>query len=574
MNISLREFEILKSYVSDNVNKKDIISSDEKDGLFSRGLLCEDGITPYGRMILESFKVNNAIILAAGAVGGTFSPPKGLIEVHGVPLVERQIQQLQEVGISDIVIIVGEKKEMYLYLSDKYGVKIVGNPDRKKNNIYSMYLCKEYFGRTYICPCDYYYRENPFSLYEYTSYHATSFFDESSDKFSIKINSKSRIVHISRVKCKGECLHGFAFFDEEFSKSFKSLLERDIDKFLVSNMFWEDYWGRNLEELDMYAKHFESQSILEFDSLDELNRIDSLFIDGYSKIIKETICKQLNVEEKDIYQIEILEKGHSNITFKINVANEDYVYRYPGQSGQMIVSRIREQFAEKIAFSLGIDKTLIYIGEDGHKISKYVPNAGPLKFSDEKQLAKLVELVRTYHGYKLSDEEREQYSVDPVVWADSLLDKANNVRGNLYEIFDDIIRDVHKLSEYTAKDNFAPALCHGNLNANNCLVTDTDFNLIDWEFTAVCDPAFDYPFHDDYLFYENEMEDFLNLYYQRKPTFEEWRHWYAYRAIENYFYLCWALLKESLNEDAGNLMLSYYSNLRQIVKKALDMYEK
>ena len=110
------------------------------------------------------------------------------------------------------------------------------------------------------------------------------------------------------------------------------------------------------------------------------------------------------------------------------------------------------------------------------------------------------------------------------------------------------------------------------MNANNCLVSKDEFHLVDWEFAGIFDPAFDYPFHDDYLFYENEFDEFLELYYQRKPTFEERRHWYGYRAIENYFYLCWASLKESLNEDAGNLMISYYTNLCEIIPKALKMY--
>ena len=36
--------------------------------------------------------------------------PKGLLEVHGEPLIERLITQLHEVGITDITVVVGFMK--------------------------------------------------------------------------------------------------------------------------------------------------------------------------------------------------------------------------------------------------------------------------------------------------------------------------------------------------------------------------------------------------------------------------------------------------------------------------------
>ena len=66
----------------------------------------------------------NAIIMAAGT-SSRFVPlsaelPKGLIEVKGEVLIERQIRQLQETGIEDIIVVVGYKAEMFAYLKDKY----------------------------------------------------------------------------------------------------------------------------------------------------------------------------------------------------------------------------------------------------------------------------------------------------------------------------------------------------------------------------------------------------------------------------------------------------------------------
>ena len=57
----------------------------------------------------------NAIILAAGKSNRfapfTYEKPKGLFIVKGEVLIERQIEQLIEVGIEQIVIVVGYMKE-------------------------------------------------------------------------------------------------------------------------------------------------------------------------------------------------------------------------------------------------------------------------------------------------------------------------------------------------------------------------------------------------------------------------------------------------------------------------------
>ena len=75
----------------------------------------------------------NAIIMAAGT-STRFAPlsyekPKGLLEVKGEILIERQIRQLKEAGIEDIIVVVGYKSGQFSYLEEKFGVRIVMNED-------------------------------------------------------------------------------------------------------------------------------------------------------------------------------------------------------------------------------------------------------------------------------------------------------------------------------------------------------------------------------------------------------------------------------------------------------------
>ena len=135
--------------------------------LEDQGLIEEGLITPKGLEALKPYEVKNAIIMAAG-LSSRFAPisyekPKGVLKVRGEVLIERQIHQLLEAGITDITVVVGYKKEYFFYLEEKYGVKIVVNPDyATRNNNSTLWYVKDQLDNTYICSSDDYFTQNPF----------------------------------------------------------------------------------------------------------------------------------------------------------------------------------------------------------------------------------------------------------------------------------------------------------------------------------------------------------------------------------------------------------------------------
>ena len=109
----------------------------------------------------------NAIIMAAGT-STRFAPlsyekPKGLLKVKGEVLIERQIRQLLEAGITEIIVIVGYKADMFRYLEDKFGVTLVENEDYSiYNNTSSIIRVIDRLEDTYICSSDNYFPSNVF----------------------------------------------------------------------------------------------------------------------------------------------------------------------------------------------------------------------------------------------------------------------------------------------------------------------------------------------------------------------------------------------------------------------------
>lgn len=70
-------------------------------------------------------RVDNAIIMAAGTSSRfaplSFEQHKAMTVVKGEVLIERQIEQLQDAGVPEIIIVTGYKAEQFEYLVKKYG---------------------------------------------------------------------------------------------------------------------------------------------------------------------------------------------------------------------------------------------------------------------------------------------------------------------------------------------------------------------------------------------------------------------------------------------------------------------
>ena len=180
-------------------------------------------LTSSGLDYLSAFKVDRAIIMAAGFgsrfVPLTFETPKGLLEVFGERMIERQIKQLHEVGIYDIVIVVGYLKEHFDYLIDKYNVKLVYNPDYScKNNISTLHYAAEYIKgfNVYILSSDNWMRENMYHRYEPYSWYSSIYMEGNTNEWVLKFNKKHEITDIKVGGKDDYVMYGPVYFSKDF----------------------------------------------------------------------------------------------------------------------------------------------------------------------------------------------------------------------------------------------------------------------------------------------------------------------------------------------------------------------
>lgn len=298
----------------------------ERDGFVS-----EKKITQKGMVELKSHKINNAIILAAGMstrfVPLNYQMPKGLLVVKGERLIERQIHQLHEKGIDEIIIVVGYMKEAFTYLIEKYNVVLLTVDDyNKRNNHASVYAAKKYLNNSIITSSDLYFSENIFQKYAYDAYYCTVYETGKTAERGIKTDEDDLIIEtMYGDKCYDIWVTlGYAYFNQRFSDNYIKILDEIYSKPETEDKFWADIQDEYLDDLYMYAKRCDINTIHEFDSLEELRNFDEKYIYDSGSDIMHKICYLLAAKENDIIDIETLKQIKQSM-FKFRCKGETYI---------------------------------------------------------------------------------------------------------------------------------------------------------------------------------------------------------------------------------------------------------
>ncbi|MBR2521854.1 MAG: phosphotransferase [Coriobacteriales bacterium] len=540
--------------------------------------LLKDGkITARGKRELEPYKVQNAIIMAAG-MSSRFAPisyemPKGILKVRGEVLVERQIKQLQEAGIDDITVVVGYKKEVFFHLEEDYGVKIVINDEyASRNNNSTLYRVRDQLGNTYICASDTYFTENPFSKYEWKANYPCAYTAEPTDEWVVITDSKGRIVKVEIGYDSGWYMTDHAYFDRAFSERFVEILEEVYDDPRTASKLWEDIYSEHIDELDMEIKECKDGVFYEFDTLDELREFDPFFKENVDSSILDNIVSVLGCKKTEIRDVFPLKQGLTNLSCHFTTNDGEYVYRHPGIGTENMIDRKAEMEALTLARDIGIDETFIYENPDqGWKISKFIVNARELDPHDEAQLAEAMEVARRLHEQDLTLERHFDYLQEGLSYEKLLLEKGPIQVPGYYELRDQALR----VRECAAGDDAPECLTHNDFFYLNLLYDEQDnLSLIDWEYAGMSDYASDYgTFVVTCELDEDEADKALELYFGRTPTLEERRHNYAFIGLAGWCWYVWSLQKESDGDFVGEWLYIYYRYAKKYLPKALELYE-
>lgn len=545
-----------------------------------KGWIDEKSITPKGMEALLPYKVDNALIMAAG-MSTRFVPislerPKGLLIVKNEVLIERQIEQLQEAGVKDIVIVLGYKKESFFYLESKYnGLKIIINPEyNTKNNTHTLYLAQKHLKNTYICSSDDYFVTNPFEEYVYQSYYAAVHVKEKTNEWYMIPDARNNIAKVKKSGEEGDIMLGHVYWNREFSAGMVDLLNEDHLVGNYATSLWEQILTDHVRQLPpMEIKVYPKDTIFEFDSLDELRAFDDNYVNHtHSKIIKN-IARTLKCEEKDVLAFKPIKEGLTNSSFVFEVNGIKYVYRHPGEGTDSIISRKHEKRSLELARSTNVDPTFIYMNDDeGWKISYYVEGVRIPSYDSFDDSKRILSVLRNLHEQKLSVE----WEFQPWEEACKIEEILRTEKGGIADKeFDFLKTTVEKCYLKCQNDGISKRFCHCDTYAPNWMLTDTPSKtiLIDWEYAGNADPGCDIgTYIMDSMWDIPEAERFIKEYcgehYNEVTRF----HYLAYTAILSYYWYVWALYREACGAVMGESLYNWHVMAKKYSKYLVDSY--
>lgn len=237
--------------------------------------------TEKGREALEPYRVKKAVIMAAGfgsrMMPATADRPKPMVMVNGKRIIDTLLDALVNVGIRDITIVRGYKKEKFNEILEKYPfVRFIDNDlYDKENNISSAIFAKDEISNCYLCEADLYIT-NPgvIAKYQYASNILGSYSLETDD-WSFRLKDG----YISEYQ-KGNTYcynyYGISYWTAEDSAQLRTDWT-EIYK-INKDVFWEEVpLILKKENYKVEIRQCKKQDIMEIDNYFELAQLDKSY---------------------------------------------------------------------------------------------------------------------------------------------------------------------------------------------------------------------------------------------------------------------------------------------------------
>lgn len=575
-------------------------------------------LTEKARTQLAPCRVERALLLASG-FGSRFVPlsyetPKGLLPVFGERMIERQIRQLRERGIQDIVLMVGYLKEKFEYLIDKFGVELCYNPEyRTKNTLATLYHARKYLeGKNcYILSSDNWMRENLYHSFEPNAWYAASFMKGETGEWAISFSGSREIQKVTVGGRDQYCMYGPVYFSREFSDKFLPLIESYYRMPGTENYYWEDVLIRNLRHLPpIYINPQKDNVIYEFENLEELRLFDESYREQSGSEAMQLVARELRIAESEIRNIRCLKAGMTNRSWLFTVEDEeavarlkarDFICRIPGKGTEKLINRREEAEIYRLIAPLGITEQLCYFDETtGYKISRYYENSRSADFTKEEELGACFALLKRLHGSGLR--VSHSFSLSERISFYEGLCRENG--GIPFEDYPECRQDAERLLRFTEKEHLPYCLCHIDPNHDNFLVTEEGgrlseaIRMIDWEYAGMADPILDIAMAAIYAYRSfDDAKEMLRVYRElpaeeraldiqernagesergggvqslseegreRKPREEALL--VAYMGLGGLLWSLWGIYKSELGEEFGEYTLRMYRYFKDSVR--------
>jgi len=234
--------------------------------------------------------------------------------------------------------------------------------------------------------------------------------------------------------------------------------------------------------------------------------------------------------------------GLTNHSYHVTLENgREYVIRIPGEGTQELIVRSDERICTELACRLGVDARMLYFGEDGAKVTEYIPNAITMSaelLSKKERIRQVAEIFRKLHSC----------GVDTGVPFE-VFDMAANYEKIIENLNVPMFADYQEKklqvmaikAEIDASTDICKVPCHNDSLCENWVEGDGRMYLIDWEYAGMNDGMWDLADVSIEAGFSEELDELLlSEYLGRLPETQDRKHFLASKIYVDYLWTLWA----------------------------------
>lgn len=274
-------------------------------------------------------------------------------------------------------------------------------------------------------------------------------------------------------------------------------------------------------------------------------------------------------EWKDIARL----GGMTNHSYKITREDgQEYLARIPGEGTEEMIDRLDERKSTELACRLGIDSPLLYFGDDGRKVMRFIHDPQPMSEEVMRRKENLLQAAAIFRKLHTCGEDTGvRFEVFEMA---DLYEKIIRDGGvAFYDDYEEVKNTVMRIKAEVDKDGEAPRVpCHNDsLMGNWVLDGGGRLYLIDWEYSGMNEAMWDLSCLSIEAEYapENDAE-LLNAYYGREAAVEERKRFVAAKLYVDYLWTLWGLTRVPFD---GQFMQEYADMRYLRLKKNIEAYK-
>ena len=295
------------------------------------------------------------------------------------------------------------------------------------------------------------------------------------------------------------------------------------------------------------------------------------------EIIEEDIPKVQGLLEKvfgttSYVAIERL-GGMTNHSYKVTLNDgKEYLVRIPGDGTEEMINRLDERKSTELACKLGIDSELLYFGDNGTKVMRFIHDPQPMNeevMRKKENLLQAAAIFRRLHTCGIDTGVRFE-----VFEMAALYEKIiREAKVAFYDDYEEVKQRVMDIKKAVDNSGAAPRVpCHNDsLMGNWVLDHDGKLYLIDWEYSGMNEAMWDLSCLSIEADYTEDKDDaLLKAYYERPATLEEKKRFVAAKMYVDFLWTLWGLTRVPFD---GDFMQVYADNRYTRLKKNIDAYK-